>query len=364
MTKPKVLFIGDLNRELKEYKEFQKKFECIDYSLTTQDQLVDDFQNKFKNIEGIYGAWLGFFLLGGFRDKILESAPKTLKVISICSVGYDGYDGVEMAKRGIVLTNVPSIGASEPVADLVLYKTLAAFRNFTHVQLAITPETNHVVQFRKRTDSNKYDEENGRVIHGDPHGYSFGHYVGGRQNLSPKGHNVVIIGFGGIGKTIGQRLANIGMNVHYIKRTKLLEEEESNLGYKATFCKSLDQAKDFADLIVIACPGTPDTYHMINEKVIQNHTKPFRIINIGRGSIIDESALVKGLKSGKILFAGLDVFEEEPKIHPDLLHRKDVILTPHIGASTVENFDFTSIQAMKNLEDVLLNGGEGINRVN
>lgn len=105
------------------------------------------------------------------------------------------------------------------------------------------------------------------------------------------------------------------------------------------------------------------TYHLIDGLVISSFAKPIRIINIGRGSVIDEQALVDGLKLGKVLFAGLDVFENEPNVHPELFGRQDVVLTPHIGASTVENFDYTAIYAMKNIEDIL-GGGPGLSRVN
>ncbi|CUM63789.1 uncharacterized protein PRCAT00001373001 [Priceomyces carsonii] len=362
--KPKVLFLGDLNRSLPEFKEFESNFECIDYTLTTVEKLIEDFKTRFSTIEAIYGAWLGLSFLGGFRNEILENAPKSLKVIAVCSVGFDSYDGEGMAKKDIILTNVPSLGASEPVADLVLYNTIASFRNFKFDQSNFTPDHNHTVHLRKMLDSNQFDLTLGKIVLGDPSGYSFGEKKGGRFALSPKGHNALIVGFGSIGQKIGQRLSQIGMNIHYVKRSKLSEKEENKLGYEIVYHKSIIDAKKIADLIVIACPGTPETKHLINRSLIDSMSKPFRIINIGRGSIVDEKALVEGLKTGKILFAGLDVFEDEPKVNPELFNRDDVILTPHIGASTVENFDFTAIYAMKNIENILLHQQNGLSRVN
>ncbi|KAK6459327.1 alpha-ketoisocaproate reductase [Scheffersomyces xylosifermentans] len=365
-SKPKVLFIGDLNKSLAEYKSFETKFECISYRLTTVDELVTKFETDFKDIEAIYGAWLGFVPLGGFRDKILENAPPSLKVISICSVGYDGYDGETMRNKNIILTNVPSTGAAEPVADLVLYNTLVSFRRFNIFSRFLNPQNNHTVKVRKLLDQTKdFDSLHGTaVVSGDGQGYAFGEYTNNRGNLNPRGHEAVIIGFGNIGKTIGKKLSDLGMNIHYVKRNRLSAEEESKLGYNATYHANILDTKAFADLIVIACPATPETEHLINGKVIEEFENPFRIINIGRGIIMDEEALVNGLKSGKVLFAGLDVFEKEPSVHPELFGRDDVILTPHVGASTVENFNHTAVEALKNIENVLLEGGKGFNVVN
>ncbi|CAH2351040.1 putative 2-hydroxyacid dehydrogenase [[Candida] railenensis] len=363
MSKAQVLFIGELDKTLPEYLDFKSKFDCIEYSFSSKEQVIEDFKTKYQNVQAIYGAWLGFFAVGGFRNELLENAPPSLKVISIASVGYDGYDGPGMKSKNIVLTNVPSDGAAGPVADLVLYNTLASFRNFRTFEENFHT-ANHTIVTRNLLENSTFDSKFGKpVLRDTKAGYAFGEQCSGRQVLSPEGHSVLIVGFGNIGQTIGRRLSGIGMHVHYTKRSKLSDEQESNLGYKVTYHSSILEAKDIVDLVVIACPATPETKHLINKDVIDAISKPFRIVNIGRGSVIDEQALVNGLESGKILFAGLDVFEGEPKCHESLLTRKDVILTPHIGASTKENFDHTAVVALKNIENVL-KGGEGLTRVN
>ncbi|CUM49072.1 uncharacterized protein AC631_03074 [Debaryomyces fabryi] len=362
--KPQVLFIGDLNKSLPQYVEFTKKFDCIEYELTTVEQLIEDFKTKFQNIQAIYGAWLGFSLLGGFRNEVLQNAPSSLKLISICSVGHDGYDGKAMAEKNIILTNVPSDGASEPVAELVLYNTLLSFRNFKIFQDNFSKDTNNTVEIRRQLETASFNSDKGTAQLGEKDCYSFGHRTINRSNISPKNHNVVIVGFGKIGQTIGRRLSEIGMNIHYTKRSQLSQKEEDQVPYPVTYHKTLMDTKDIADLVVVACPGTPETKHMINKESISAFAKPIRIINIGRGTVIDEQALVDGLKSGKVVFAGLDVFEDEPKVHEELFGRQDVVLTPHIAASTAENFDHTAIMAMKNIENVLLENGNGINKVN
>lgn len=366
MAKPKVLFIGELNRELVQFKHFQSKYNCIFIQLTTREQFINDLINKYHDIVAIYGAWLGFLPIGGFRT-VIDYVPRLLKIIAFCSVGYDHEDAKILQQHGITLTNVPSDGAAGPVADLVLYLTLTSFRQF-HMYGNELLKNPHTVDLRYQLNQNDFDSQSGKVISGGSDGgvgsgYDFGHYLNHRANTSPRGHNVVIIGFGKIGQTIGKKLYDIGMKINYIKRNKLTSLQEHNLGYPVEYYSKIIDIPQKIDLIIIACPATPETYHLINKTVIQLIKNPFRIINIGRGTIIDENSLVEGLKLGKILFAGLDVFENEPKIHPELLGRDDVVLTPHIGASTVENFDYTAAKALENIDQIITQG-KCLNRVN
>lgn len=366
IMKPRVLFIGDLNENLPEYKAFLQKYECIKYTLPpTKEDVISDFKTKYHDVDAIYGAWLGFVLVGGFRDEIVASVGEQLRIVSICSVGHEAYDGEAMSKRGIILTNVPSTGAAGPVADLVLYNTLASFRNFGIFLGNMSPSLNHTVGIRAQLHDAKFDASKGRVIEANStaRNYSFGEMIAGRSNISPNGRNAVIVGFGNIGKTIGARLSAIGMNIHYVKRTRCSVEQEQKLGFKTTYHANIQLTCGLADLVVVSCPLTSETRHLINADLIQKFEKPIRIINIGRGPIIDEQALVDGLNAGKVVFAGLDVFEHEPKIHEDLFNRQDVILTPHIGASTTENFDYTAVCALKNIDAVLL-GEEPLTPVN
>ncbi|KAJ8146481.1 hypothetical protein OY671_000450 [Metschnikowia pulcherrima] len=364
MTRQKVLVLGDLNTELQQYKEFEQKYECVRHTLpATRDEVISDFKTKFSDISAIYGAWLGFVLVGGFNTDIIDAVPDSLKVVSICSVGHDNYNGAQMKKKNIVLTNVPADGAAEPVADLVLYNTLAAFRNFKILSSYVRAENSHTVAVRRELDSGKFDTENGVPVLASREGYSFAETVAGRPCMNPRGHHAVIVGFGNIGRTIGQRLSAVGMHIHYVKRTQLSPADERGLGFPVTYHKRLEDTQEFADLVVIACPATKETIHLVNKDVLNGFNNPLRIINIGRGAIIDEQALVDALKAGKVVFAGLDVFENEPQIHPDLLNRQDVVLTPHVGASTVENFDHTAIVALQNI-DAVLQGKEALTQVN
>lgn len=361
--KQQVLFLGDLDRSLPEFVAFAEKYECIFYTLPSLEETLHDFRTKFANVLAIYGAWLGFIPLGGYRGALVDAAPALLKIISICSVGHEKYDGAAMAAKNIILTNVPSDGAAELVADLVLWNALASFRHFKAFSVNFTEQHNSTVKVRGLLDLGEYNLQQGRCVLKERGGFSFGEVLGDRLLVNPRGHNVVIVGFGNIGRIIGLRLHSVGMQVHYVKRLPLSAAEEQALGYPATYHATLADTTGFADLVVVACPATPETEHLVDAALIERMAKPFRIINIGRGQIIDEAALVHGLELGKVLFAGLDVFEKEPQVDVRLFGRHDVILTPHIGASTHENFNHTAVQALANI-DLVLSGGAPRSRVN
>ncbi|ODV94138.1 hypothetical protein PACTADRAFT_44939 [Pachysolen tannophilus NRRL Y-2460] len=354
ITKPKVLFLGDLNEDLIEYKEFKQKFDCIFTTLTTREQLVKDFQTKYSNIQAIYGSWLGFHLIGGFNKELIENAPLNLKIITVCSVGYDGYDIESMTNKGIILTNTPSIGADH-VADTVLYFTLSSFRFFQNFQNELKFTKNTIKSRIKLQQNNHLNENN----------YAFGHIINKNFKInSPKDKNVIIVGFGNIGIKIAKRLFSIGMKINYVKRNKLSKLQELNLGFPVNFFPNLKEAAPIADLIILALPGSPETRHMLNKNIIDLLPTNSRIINVGRGSIINEKDLIEALENGKISFAGLDVFENEPQVPQALLNKENVICTPHIAGSTVENFDESAIYCLKNIENVLLQGKNPSSKVN
>mgnify|MGYP001041091637 CR=1 FL=1 len=364
MTKLQVLFVDHPNYDSPEYRDFSSRYDCIHYSLTTKEQLIYDLNTQFKNIVAIYGGWIGFSSIGGCPQDLIDHIPRSVQIFALCSIGYNGYDLAGLSARNIALTNAPSNIASNSVADLVLYNSLQSFRNFQIVAANVGGKLNQSSVLRYSLKHGKFDQESGKAVISPQDGTSFGDLTCGRPNLSPMGANAVIVGFGSIGQIIGQRLSSIGMNIHYVKRTELSQSEAESLGYRSTYHSSLQQTTGFADLVIIACPGGPSTKHLINEQIINDMAKPFRIINIGRGTSVDEHALVAGLKSGKVLFAGLDVFEEEPQIHPELVGRQDVVITPHIGSGTHENFNYTMKLAFDNIDNVINGNDEHITRVN
>lgn len=192
----------------------------------------------------------------------------------------------------------------------------------------------------------------------------FGETVSGRAVRQPRGHVVGIVGFGAIGKVIGQRLSSIGMKVHYTKTSVLSKSEKAALGYNATFHESAADLFKVSDLLVLACPLNSATKNLVNEESIKLLPQDARIVNIGRGGLIDTKALVRALRSGRISGAGLDVFEREPIIDDELCDRWDVVLLPHIGSATMETAELSEINCMNNINNIIFGDGKDLTSVN
>lgn len=197
-----------------------------------------------------------------------------------------------------------------------------------------------------------------------PPTFSFGQYVGGRPVRQPRGHTASVIGFGAIGKEIGERLAGIGMKVQYTKPTPLSAKEVSQLTYPVTYFESVQDMLPSTDLLVLACPLTKSTRHLLNSATLALLPREAKVINIGRGPLIDTRALITALKKGYLSGAALDVFEKEPVPEEELCGRWDVILTPHIGSSTIETVLGAEGICIGNMENVLLGDGQNVTRVN
>ncbi|ODV77279.1 hydroxyisocaproate dehydrogenase [Suhomyces tanzawaensis NRRL Y-17324] len=368
MTKQQVFVTGAFPEDGQAYRDLTAKYDVIRYKFTSREQLLQAFKTTLKNISGMYAHFGSLYAIGGFNRELLENAPPNLKIIAIPQIGYDEYDLEGMAKKGIMLTNLPTPLAAEAVADLVLYHAILSFRNFKIFDKYTNTKGLTTGQVRAELNTGSFDLESGLLVPSKlapaaRKNYDVSVIISGRSNTLPRGHHAVIVGFGSIGKVAGQRLSAIGMNIHYVKNTKLDPEVEASLGYKVTYHQSIKDTVDFADLIIIACPGNAQTKHMINDELITSMKKQIRIVNVGRGFVVDENALVRGLQSGKVIFAGLDVYEEEPRIHPGLIGREDVVLTPHCASSTVDLLDYALDVCFNNINEVLTESNGYINKV-
>jgi glyoxylate reductase len=156
--------------------------------------------------------------------------------------------------------------------------------------------------------------------------FMLGHRVTGKR--------LGIIGMGRIGQAVARRARGFGMSIHYHNRRRVHPEIEHEL--EATYWDSLDQMLAHMDLISVNCPQTPETFHLLNAERLDRLQPHAVIVNTARGGIIDEAALVERLAAGAIGGAGLDVYENEPAIHPKLLTLDNVVLVPHLGSATHE----------------------------
>src|SRR3984957_2851622 len=227
-------------------------------------------------------------------DALLATLPK-LQIISSFGVGYDHIDANAAARRGIVVTHTPDV-LTEEVADtavgLLLFTGRGLPRAERHVRAGQWPK---------------------------------GHYPLSRATL--RNRTVGLVGMGRIGLAIARRLDAFGGPVVYHTRTKRPE-----LAYRH-YAGLTDMARDVDTLIVIV-PGGGKTRNMIDAEVLEALGPHGILINVARGSVVDEHALIAALKAGKIMAAGLDVFANEPEVPAELLAMDNVVLLPHLGSAS------------------------------
>lgn len=251
-------------------------------------------------------------------DEVLATA-KNLRVISTVSVGYDHIDLEGATRYGILVTNTPDV-LTETTADLTWALILATARRIT--------------------------EGDQMVRQGRFRQWSFLGFLG----MDVHGKVLGIIGMGRIGMAVARRAAGFDMRVIYNKRFRLPEEVEKAL--KATYDEreALLASSDFISLHV---PLNEETHHMISDREFRLMRPTTILINASRGPVVDEEALCRALEQGRIAGAGLDVYEREPLVGPDLLKLPQVVLTPHVGSATVETRKRMTQRAVLNCLEAL-----------
>jgi|SRR5438094_370005 len=225
---------------------------------------------------------------------LLDALPK-LEIISVFGVGYDGVPVAYCRERGIKVTNTPDV-LTEDVADVALGLILMTGRGFVRLN-----------RFLQAGEWEKRPPE-----------------------LTTKlgGKKVGVLGLGRIGRAIAERVAAMGMHIAYTGR------RPQDVPYE--FIADLKSLAAAVDFLVVACPGGEATKNIVNADVLAALGKKGTLINIARGSIVDEPALVRALQSGTIKGAGLDVFAEEPHVPHELFSMDNVVLLPHVGSATAE----------------------------
>jgi lactate dehydrogenase-like 2-hydroxyacid dehydrogenase len=227
---------------------------------------------------------------------------KKLKLIANYGVGYNTIDVKSATSRGIIVTNTPD-PVIEPTAELAMALMLAISRKLTQLDKKI-----------RMKDGLKW---------------------GIMENLgdSLEGKTLGIIGLGNIGQSLARRAVAHRMKIIYHNRHRLDQSIEKQ--YNAEYV-NLDILFSESDYISLNAPYTTETHHILDKKAFDKMKPTAYVINTARGSLIDEAALVKALQTKRIAGAGLDVFENEPEIHPGLIDLDNVIMVPHIGTGTID----------------------------
>ena len=283
---------------------------------------ADDHWGPAQLIEKLQGKQ-GVFTTGSERiDAALLAACPELKICANMAVGYNNFDLDAMTARGVLATNAPDV-LTETTADFGFALLMATARRIT--------ESEHFLRAGK-WQKWRYDMFSGSDIHGATLG---------------------IIGMGRIGQGIAKRGAHgFGMNVIYHNRSRLDAALEAEC--KASYA-SKDELLKTADHVVLVVPYTPASHHTIGAAELALMKPTATLINIARGGIVDDAALAAALRDKRIAAAGLDVFEGEPKVHPDLLTVPNVVLTPHIASATVPTRRAMADLAVDNLIGYLVN---------
>lgn len=362
-SKHKVLFATNPARRevptIAEFKRFEELFEVVVYPLVS----IEQFQHALlTDLNDISAIWITKPLVHHATrlNNYIDYLPPTVKVIALSGVGYDMYDVPKLKSKGIKVCNIGDAPAND-VADMALSLTLSTFR-FTAYFDKLLRECDGDSSKTKRFLGSEAVDANGRPLEAPDERFNWTKFatIGGKSLESPNGKTAVIIGLGSIGKQIAIRLWALGMKIVYTKRTPL---EEGSLPFDTVYYPTIEEALPVADLIVLAVPHTEHTVNIINRDSIKLVKRGVRIVNIGRGSAIDEDVLFEALDNGTVNSVGLDVFQHEPHIDKRYLNRHDVTISPHLGPFTKDNHIYIAKRQMENIINVLIENGDGINPV-
>jgi lactate dehydrogenase-like 2-hydroxyacid dehydrogenase len=238
-------------------------------------------------------------MMGGHApldEAYMRQYPK-LEIISSFGVGYDNIDAKAAARLGIVVTNTPGV-LDDEVADTTLGLMIMTVRQL--------PQAERYLRAGQWT-------------------------VKGAYPLSPslRGRTVGILGLGRIGKAIATRVSAFGLDVVYHGR-----HAQADVPYRY-YSSLVDMAKA-VDILIVVAPGGPGTRHIINAEVLEALGPAGVLINVARGTLVDEQALIEALRNKTILAAGLDVFEKEPSVPQELIALENAVLLPHVGSASIK----------------------------
>ena len=248
-------------------------------------------------------------------DAALIAACPRLKAVANIAVGYNNIDVAACTARGVMATNTPGV-LDDSTADLAWALMLATARRITEVESYIRA--------------------------GEWTGWRLKQWLGVDVHHATLG----IIGMGRIGQAIARRAAGFDMKVIYSNRKRVAPEIERRLNAEYA---STDELLARADFVVLQVPYSAETHHLIGAAELEKMKSTAILINSTRGGVVDDAALVAALKQGTIRGAGLDVFENEPRLNPGFLALKNVVLAPHIGSSTEATRRAMAMTAARNL---------------
>ncbi|WP_151526395.1 2-hydroxyacid dehydrogenase [Serinicoccus kebangsaanensis] len=281
---------------------------------------TEDQQPREQLLQQVRGADALLTLLTEKVDaELLDAAGDQLQVVANVAVGYNNVDVEVCRERGVVATNTPGV-LTEATADIAMGLMLMATRRLG---------------------------EGERIIRGGtPWQWGMFYLLGSGLQRKTLG----VVGLGEIGAATARRARAFGMNVIYSSRSQAARDLELELGAHRV---DMDTLLAESDVLSLHCPYSPATHHLLSADQFAAMKQSAYVINTARGPVIDEAALVEALRTGQIAGAGLDVFEDEPQVHPGLVECENAVLVPHLGSATIETRTAMATLAADNAVAVL-----------
>ena len=287
--------------------------EACDVDLNDRDTFLthDELVARVRGKQGLIA------LLPDTVDRaVLEAGLPDLKVVSAVAVGINNIDVKTAGELGVVVTNTPDV-LTESTADLTWALILGVMRRVA--------------------------EGDRLVRRGGWKAWAFDFMLG----TELRGKQLGIVGFGRIGRAVAARAATFGVRVAYLAR------QAGRPRLEGAEPMPFDKLLSTSDIVSLHCPLTPDTRHLINQTALARMKRSAYLVNASRGPVVDEAALAWALKNRLIAGAGLDVYEDEPAVLPELLALENVLLSPHLGSATSETRTAMADLAARNIVAVL-----------
>lgn len=264
--------------------------------------------------------------MGQWDSDLLSLLPPSCKIFAAAGAGYDWADIPAFSARGILYCNGAQ-ASSEAVADTAIWHILSVFRNLMWSAEAAKS--------------------------GDPERFREAHKHTQDSAFNPRGKRLGVVGLGNIGGKIAEKaVKGFGMEVWYFDVVRKSEQRESDLG--ARYCGGLEELVGSVDCVVLAAPFQGEK--IVTEGLLGAWKKGGRLVNVARGGLVDEKALVQALRSGRLCAAGLDVHENEPHVNQELCQMRNVSLTCHTAGGAWETASGFERLAMENVESFLQKG--------
>ena len=293
-------------------KENEDKLkELFDVTLNTNDKIYkpEEIIEQSKGFDGILSS-----VTDPINADTISKLSDSIKIIANGAVGFGNIDIKAAREKNITVTNTPDV-LTDATADIQILLLLGASRKAYEGRLA----------------AEKQDWK-----------WSWDFLLGKQMSNKRLG----ILGMGRIGRAVAKRAKAFGMEIHYHNRSKLSSDLEDGAIYHETL-KGLFEQSEF---LSVNCPATPETTKIINKETLGYLKKNTVIGNAARGDVVDDDAMVEAIKNGTVFAYGLDVYNGEPKIHPEYLKLKNIFLLPHLGSATKRTRWDMAYRATRNLE--------------